>query len=541
MSTNPSSALRAELHLSSPQHYPDPVLLSFTNAVASVRERPGLKSVIKRYFRDYFRISEYIITVANEDGVSYSYFIHDLPEKDPVDEGFRVITGTAMPIQGSMTGAVLQADKPVVFNLRDVVTKHKLSFPSASFWAKTGADSITGIRLRLGSEDVGILWIQTGYSNHAVLGFICAQLAISISNIVSHEKVQQQLKEINAYKQKLEQESRYLQEQVASGSNHNEIIGSGPEMQKLFALVNQVAPANSTVLILGETGVGKELIARALHNASPRHDKIMVKVNCAALPENLIESELFGHERGSFTGAIERRIGKFELANGGTLFLDEIGEMPHSLQAKLLRAIQEREIERVGGKNPIRINVRIIAATNRDLLTEVHAGRFRNDLYYRLNVFPITIPALRDRKEDIPMLANHFMLRFARGVGKKFTGIAPKALADLQACSWPGNIRELEHAIERSIILSPGPILKDIHLNTMSLDRLLPAKTEEPQTIRTLKENERDHILRTLVRLKGKISGLGGAAQQLDVPPSTLNSKINKLGITKEEILSQHG
>ena len=523
MSTNPSSALRAGLHVSSPQYYPDPVLLSFTNAVASVRERPGLKSVIKRYFRDYFGISQYIITIPNEDQISYSYFLHDLPDKDPADEGFRVITGTAMPIQGSMTGAVLQADKPAIFNLREIVSKHKLSFPSASFWAKVGADSITGIRLRLGSEDVGILWIQTGYSNHGVLGFICSQLAIAISNIISREKV----------------EDRHLQAQMASKNNHNEIIGSGTEMQKVFSLVNQVAPANSTVLILGETGVGKELIARALHNASPRHDKIMVKVNCAALPENLIESELFGHERGSFTGAIERRIGKFELANNGTLFLDEIGEMPLSLQTKLLRAIQEREIERVGGKNPIYVNVRIIAATNRDLLMEVYEGRFRRDLYYRLNVFPITIPALRNRKEDIPMLANHFMQRFSRSVGKKFTSIAPKPLADLQGYNWPGNIRELEHAIERSIILSTGPVLKEIHLNTMNLDRLYPQKQEEEQTIRTLKENERDHILRTLVRLKGKISGHGGAAQQLDVPPSTLNSKINKLGITKEEIM--HG
>jgi formate hydrogenlyase transcriptional activator len=540
MSTNPSSALRAELHLSNPRHHPDPVLLSFTSAIASVRERPGLKSVIIRYFRDFFHISQYIITIANADGMTYSYFLHDLTQKDPADEGFRIITGPAMPIEGSMTGVVLQADKPVVFNLRDVVAKHNLSFPSASFWARTGADRITGIRLRLGSQDVGILWIQTGYSNPGLLGFVCSQLSIAISNIVSQEKVQEQQKEINTYKQRLEQEHHNLQEQLGAGNNHNEIIGSGPEMQKLFALVNQVAPANSTVLILGETGVGKELIARALHNASPRHDKIMVKVNCATLPENLIESELFGHERGSFTGAFERRIGKFELANNGTLFLDEIGEMSPSLQAKLLRAIQEREIERVGGKSPIRVNVRIIAATNRDLLTEVHAGRFRNDLYYRLNVFPITIPALRDRKEDIPMLANYFMENFARSVGKKITSISPKALADLQAYSWPGNIRELEHTIERSIILSTGPVLKEIHLNTMNMDRPLPSKTDQ-QPIQTLKENERDHILHTLVRLKGKISGQGGAAHQLDVPPSTLNSKINKLGITKEEILSTHG
>jgi transcriptional regulator with GAF, ATPase, and Fis domain len=515
-------------------------LVAFTNAIATARDKATLKTVIKSFFRDQFAINEYIITVRNDDPSSYSYFLHDLPGKAPVDQGFRIITGTNMPVRGSMTGVVLESETPVTFRLSEVATVHKLSFPSESFWRAAGAQDIVGIRLRLGTEDVGILWIQNGYANQRLLTTLCAQLAIAISNILAHEKVTEQLKLINTYKQRLQEENLYLQEEIDCRHNSGEIVGAGSEMQKIFTLMNQVAPATSTVLILGETGTGKELIARAIHNASPRKDKIMVKVNCAALPENLIESELFGHEKGSFTGAIDRRIGKFELADNSTLFLDEIGEMPPILQAKLLRAIQEREIERVGGKSPIKINVRIVAASNRDLRQEVEAGRFRSDLFYRLNVFPITVPPLRERKEDIPMLANHFIRRFARSIGKKVTGISARALAELQAYSWPGNIRELEHTLERSMILSTGTTLKDIHLHALKLENLQPGQQQTcgaEQPIKTLRENERDHILKTLIRLKGKISGHGGAAHLLDVPPSTLNSKIAKLGITKEQIL----
>ena len=530
---------RIDLDQTKEQTRPEQLLLAFTNAIATVRDRAGLKSVIKCYFREHFRIPEYIITVRNDDPETFSYFLHDLPGKPPTDEGFRIITGSAMPVQGSMTGIVLQSQDAVTFRLSDVAAKQKLSFPSESFWRAAGAKNITGIRLKLGTEDVGILWIQPGYANQRLLTGLCSQLAIAISNILSHEKISEQLKLINTYKQRLQEENLYLQEQIDHRHNYNEIVGAGGEMQKVFQLMNQVAAASSTVLILGETGTGKELIARAIHNASPRKDKIMVKVNCAALPENLIESELFGHEKGSFTGAIDRRIGKFELADNSTLFLDEIGEMPPILQAKLLRAIQEREIERVGGKSTIKVNVRIIAATNRDLRQEVETGRFRSDLFYRLNVFPITIPPLRDRKEDIPMLANHFIRRFARSIGKKVTGISHRALADLQAYDWPGNIRELEHTLERSMILSTGSTLKDIHLHALRLERPQPASQDSAdQPIKTLRENERDHILKTLIRLKGKISGNGGAAHLLDVPPSTLNSKITKLGITKEQVLT---
>jgi len=318
--------------------------------------------------------------------------------------------------------------------------------------------------------------------------------------------------------------------------HYTEIIGAGSEMQKVFRLLSQVAAANSTVLILGETGTGKELIARAIHNNSPRKERAMVKVNCAALPANLIESELFGHERGSFTGATDRRIGKFELANNSTLFLDEIGEMPVELQVKLLRALQEREIERVGGKSTIKVNIRVIAATNKDLEKEVAAGKFRSDLYYRLNVFPITLPPLRNRVEDIPVLAEYFIERYARSCGKKITGMSQKARYELTAYSWPGNVRELEHLVERSILLTAGTTLKEIFLpqkdNVESVIQL-----PDVERIKTIDENERDHILRVMIKCKGKIAGFGGAAELLGVPPSTLNSKMARLGITKHQWL----
>ncbi len=235
-------------------------------------------------------------------------------------------------------------------------------------------------------------------------------------------------------------------------------------MQKVYRLMSLVAESNSTVLILGETGTGKELIARAIHNASLRKDKLMVKVNCAAMPANLIESELFGHERGAFTGAIERRIGKFELANTSTLFLDEIGEMPLEAQVKLLRVLQERELERVGGKNSIKVDVRIIVATNRNLEEEVKAGRFRSDLYYRLNVFPISLPPLRERIEDIEALANFFLNKYNKNTGKHISKISSKVMQQLRSYLWPGNVRELEHLVERSILLTSDSILREIYL-----------------------------------------------------------------------------
>jgi formate hydrogenlyase transcriptional activator len=284
---------------------------------------------------------------------------------------------------------------------------------------------------------------------------------------------------------------------------------------------------------LGETGTGKELIARALHNASPRKDKLMVKVNCAALPANLIESELFGHERGAFTGAIDRRIGKFELANQSTLFLDEIGELPLEAQAKLLRVIQEREVERVGGKQIIKIDVRLIAATNRNLEEEVKAGRFRADLYFRLNVFPVTLPPLRDRAEDIEPLTHFFVEKYSRNSGRKIRKVAPKVIQQLRSYTWPGNVRELEHLIERSILLATNGTLDDVYI-----PRSTDSDKKEQQAFLlnlSLEEIERAYIIETLKRCAGKISGTGSAAEILKVPGNTLHSKMKKLGINKAD------
>ncbi|MDB5154701.1 MAG: transcriptional regulator, NifA subfamily, Fis Family [Mucilaginibacter sp.] len=436
------------------------LFLSFSNDIATVRDKKGLGLVIKRYLKNLFQIREYIITIKNDDGATYSYFMHELDTDNLSDEGFNIITGTSMPVAGSMTGVVLQSDDPVIFNIAEILQEGRLSFPSASFWESAGAEKIWGRRLRVANEDIGILWIQPSYINDHLLKGITAQMAIALANAIANDRIEKQLIEIDRYKQQLEEEKIYLKEEIEISHNNSEIVGDSPCMQKIFRLVAQVAPSDSTVLILGETGTGKELVARAIHNNSPRKNKLMVKVNCAALPANLIESELFGHERGSFTGATERRVGKFELANNGTLFLDEIGEMPPELQVKILRALQEKEIERVGGKTTIKVDVRIIAATNRDLDKEMAEGRFRSDLYYRLNIFPIYLPSLRERRADIPLLASHFILRFAKKTGRRIETLSSRAMQELVQYDWPGNIRELEHLIERSILLTSGDTIK---------------------------------------------------------------------------------
>lgn len=311
------------------------------------------------------------------------------------------------------------------------------------------------------------------------------------------------------------------------------IVGNSHLLLNVFDQILQVAPFDTAVLLLGESGTGKERIANCIHNLSPRKKKALVKVNCAALPATLIESELFGHEKGSFTGAIEKRTGKFEQANGGTIFLDEIGEMPVDLQVKLLRALQEKEIEPIGGRSPIKVDVRVIAATNRNIEKEVADGRFRLDLYYRLNVFPITLPSLKERIDDIPALVDHFLSIYNRKAGKKITGVSERVLKNMMAYSWPGNIRELEHLIERSVLLAKGTSIEDIPLPTQPKQI-----TTQPQdlAIKTIHENEREYIINVLKKCNGKIWGNGGAAELLDIPPSTLKSKMKKLGIKKENI-----
>lgn len=309
------------------------------------------------------------------------------------------------------------------------------------------------------------------------------------------------------------------------------IIGRSPLLLNVFDLITQVAPSDTSVLILGESGTGKERVADCIHQLSPRKDKPFVKINCAALPATLIESELFGHEKGSFTGAVDKRIGKFEKADTGTIFLDEIGEMPIDLQVKLLRVLQEKYIERIGAKDIKKVDVRIIAATNRKLEKEVSEGRFRLDLYYRLNVFPIELPPLRERVEDIPDLAKHFVTHYSQKNGKKINGLSDNALKIMTTYHWPGNIRELENLMERSVLLCKSSIIEDVSVPSVhkrDVSTAIPV-----QSMKTIHENERDYIISVLNKCKGRIWGAGGAAEILNIPPTTLRSKMKKLGVQK--------
>lgn len=311
------------------------------------------------------------------------------------------------------------------------------------------------------------------------------------------------------------------------------IVGKSRKFMASLEQARMVGPMDTSVLILGESGTGKELIANSIHKFSTRRHKPFVVVNCGALPANLIESELFGHEKGSFTGAITRRAGKFELADGGTIFLDEIGELPLELQVKFLRVLQEREIEPIGGK-PQKINVRVLAATNKDLEEEVAAGRFRIDLYYRLNVFPLLLPSLRERKEDIPLLADYFLKKYGGSEKEKTVpSLSKEALNKLVTYNWPGNIRELENTIQRNVVMAHGAVIESIEI---PVSKLAPAAANDKNRFKTIIENERDHILAVLESCNWKISGKGGAAEILDINVNTLNSRIRKLGIEKEII-----
>ena len=363
---------------------------------------------------------------------------------------------------------------------------------------------------------------------------IANQISIAISNMKSYEEIQ-------ALKGRLEKENVYLQEEIRTVHNFEEIVGSSPPLLELLRKVDQVAPTDSSVLIFGETGTGKELIARAIHDRSNRKDRPLVKVNCSAISAGLVESELFGHVKGAFTGAFERRIGRFELAHGGTIFLDEVGELPLDTQVKLLRVLQEREFEPVGSNRTIRVDVRIICATNRSLQDSIREGTFRSDLYYRLNVFPLEVPPLRERRSDIPQLATFFLSRYARNLGKKIQGISATAKERLTNYSWPGNVRELQNVIERALILSNGPILElesELTKVSASIPDLTEGVTDVTQyaghsALKTLHEVERAHILAVLQETHWVIEGSSGAAKTLDMHPNTLRHRMEKLGIKR--------
>lgn len=515
------------------------LLLTLANNIAGARNRSDLWEIVTDQLLGILHASYYTVCLIDEKEQTHYPFLYSSPGR------IRSITGESPIIQqqhdwhDGIFDRGISSETPIVFDL-DALLKTGNTPPYIYHWYNSGIREMAVARIMHAKEPQGLLYLyaeQKGaftQEQYSLLRAITDMLGSGISNILANEKIEIQLQEIDRYRKQLEQENRYLREEhqqhkPATGA----FIGKSVPMQTIQGWVDKVAPTDTTVLVLGETGTGKELIAQAIHEASGRSQQLMIKVNCAALPANLIESELFGHEKGSFTGALERRIGKIELANNSTLFLDEIGEMPIELQAKILRALQEKEIERIGGNATIKVNIRLIAATNRNLQQEVTAGRFRHDLYYRLNVFPVELPPLRQRQEDIPLLANSFLERFAGNMGKQINRIAPEAMKKLVGYHWPGNIRELEHLIERTVLLTTTPTIEDIQLPGNTRD-LLPSTGDQ---IQSLAEMEREYILK-IVRLSGgRISGPAGAAAKLQLPHTTLISKMQKLGIKKTHFL----
>ncbi len=361
--------------------------------------------------------------------------------------------------------------------------------------------------------------------DHEIVGAVIVFKDIS-ERKKSERQLESALKQVEELKEQLQADNRYLMDEIQSQHNFSRIIGEGPALNQILTQIEHVAPTDASVLIQGESGTGKELIARSIHSASRRRDRPLVKVNCGAISPSLVESELFGHEKGSFTGALQRRIGRFELADGGTLFLDEVGELPVDIQVKLLRVIQEGELERLGSNQTLNVDVRIIAATNRNMQSMVDQGAFRSDLFYRLSVFPIQAVSLRQRKEDIPLLVKHILDRLNLRLGKQFTGVSDKGMHALLHYNWPGNIRELQNVLERAAIVGSPPTL-----NILDLPNSRQQKAVNSKPLLSLHEAEKSYIKKVLISVNGTIAGKEGAARILDLPPSTLRSKMKKLGI----------
>ena len=510
-------------------------LLEINNAIISKLTQHTLLRAVSQTLRGVIAFDAITITLYDPTRAVFRFLAVEGPLSS---EYFRV--GLEFGRQDCISAWAFDHQRPVV--RRDLENEHR--YPHDRRALAEGIHSDCVVPLIVGGEAIGTLHIGSlerdrySDSDAELLRQVANQIALAVANMQSYE-------EIALLKARLEKENVYLREEIRTEHNFEEIVGSSPALLAVLGKLEQVASTDTTVLISGETGTGKELIARAIHGLSPRRSRPLVKVNCAAISAGLVESELFGHVKGAFTGAIERRIGRFELADGGTVFLDEVGDLPLETQVKLLRVLQEHEFELVGSSQSVRVDVRVIAATNRNLEERVQAGKFRSDLLYRLNVFPLEVPPLRDRPSDIPQLTMAFLSHYAKKLGKNVEGVSQDTLARLAGYAWPGNVRELQNVIERAIILSRGSILElEPDLMPVRASDVLPqtpagpsetAQVAEPSSPKfaTLREVERIHILAALERTGGVVEGPKGAARMLNLHPNTLRHRMTKLGLRR--------
>jgi len=496
------------------------LLLEVNNAVVSHLDLDQLFPAVSACLRRVIQHDGSSLLLCDEATGRWRIHVLDFDRNESFIEEGRIEESTQSPSCLAIT-----TGKAALFGERDLLVMSGTS-PCAQDLLDRGIKSFCSVPLLSRNRALGALNVgrrrDAGFDPDDVqlLGQVAQQIAIAVENALA-------FREIAVLKDTLTKEKVYLEEEIQTAYNFEEIVGESRALKQVLKQVQTVAATDSTVLILGETGSGKELIARALHNLSDRRERTFVKLNCAAIPTGLLESELFGHEKGAFTGAIATKIGRFELADRGTIFLDEVGEIPLELQVKLLRVLQEQEFERLGSTRTMRVNVRVIAATNRDLGQMVDEQKFRSDLYYRLKVFPVTVPPLRARVEDIPVLVRHFVQKFASRMKKRLESVPTDAMRALQAYGWPGNVRELENFIERAVILSSG---SELFVPAAELKRpVLPPNGSAT----TLEEAERDHILKALRETNWVVGGSSGAAARLGMKRTTLQSKMQKLGIAR--------